>query len=200
MAVRAVEPPTRLFPPEFEGQQVTVPSGASVFALVRRSFKSGKLPLICLHGFPQNSAMWAMLVREGLPSSFDERTLIIPDLPGYGQSTKPTSSDGSHYAHSKRAMALDVLDAADAILGVKNAEVVLIGHDRGARVASRAALDHSERVRALSVADIVPGSVQVSRGSFARADARSGRRCSSLAWSRVADLTGPMPRLAIERA
>ena len=192
MIVRDAEPPTALFPPEFVGQRVDVPSGASVFALVRRAPGSSKLPIVLLHGFPQNSAMWASIVRAGLPASFADRTLIAPDLPGYGLSTKATSSDGSHYAHSKRAMAMDVLDAVDAILGTENAQVVLIGHDRGARVAYRAALDHPERVRALSVADIVPTSVQVRHCSACSADRASGRRCTVPRSSSAADRAGPM--------
>lgn len=83
MAVRTVEAPTKLFSDEWVGHQVDVPSGASVFALVRRATKpSSKPPLILLHGYPQTHSMWSTMVKRGLPSSFDERSVIIPDLPG----------------------------------------------------------------------------------------------------------------------
>ena len=109
----------------------------------------------------QNHTMWNGMVREGLPASFEGRTIIIPDLPGYGLSTKQISSDGSHSNHSKRAIAQDVLDAVDAFLGTRDSQVVLLAHDRGARVAYRAAIDHPQRVRGVSVADIVPTTEQV---------------------------------------
>ena len=51
----------------------------------------------------------------------------------------------------------------DAFLGTSETEVVLLAHDRGARVAYRAALDHPQRIRGLSVADIVPTTEQVRR-------------------------------------
>ena len=105
--------------------------------------------------------MWATMIRGGLPGAFADRTIIIPDLPGYGLSTKKPSEDGSHAAHSKRAVAQDILDAVDAFLGTSNAKVILLSHDRGARVAYRAALDHPDRILGLSIADIVPTTEQV---------------------------------------
>ena len=82
MAVRTVEAPTKLFSDEWVGQQVDVPSGASVFALVRKATNPFKLPLVLLHGYPQNSTMWSTMVRGGLPASFEDRHVVIPDLPG----------------------------------------------------------------------------------------------------------------------
>jgi haloacetate dehalogenase len=68
-------------------------------------------------------------------------------LRGYGDSDKPR--DG----YDKRSMAKDIHEVMFA-LGFKNYSVV--GHDRGARVAHRLAMDNREQVKNLTVLDIVP--------------------------------------------
>lgn len=104
--------------------------------------------LICLHGYPQNGMCWAQVAPE-LARHF---RVIIPDLRGYGQSDAPID-DAGHDAYSKRRMALDIVALMDA-LGLNSAMV--LGHDRGARVAYRLALDHPERVTRLGIIEIAP--------------------------------------------
>lgn len=67
-------------------------------------------------------------------------------------------------SYSKRAMA-DAFARMMQKIGFEHFFVA--GHDRGARVAYRAALDHPDRIEALAVLDIVP-----TGEAFARADAR----------------------------
>jgi haloacetate dehalogenase len=105
-------------------------------------------PVLLLHGYPQTHAMWHQ-VAPVLAESF---TVVCPDLRGYGDSAKPASDD-THAAYSKRVMAQDQLEVMRA-LGFERFAVV--GHDRGARVARRLALDHPESVARLAVLDIVP--------------------------------------------
>ena len=106
-------------------------------------------PLLLLHGYPQTHLMWhgvaPLLVERGF-------TVVAADLPGYGDSLHPAASD-DHAPHSKRAMALDIVQAM-AELGFDRFAVA--GHDRGGRVAYRMALDHPATVTALAVLDIVP--------------------------------------------
>lgn len=105
-------------------------------------------PLVLLHGYPETHVMWHRVAPE-LARHF---TLVIPDLRGYGQSDCAAASvDGS--AYSKRAMAADIV-AAMASLG--HDRFRLAGHDRGARVGYRLALDHRDRVERLAVLDILP--------------------------------------------
>lgn len=104
-------------------------------------------PLLLLHGFPQSRMMWGPVARALARS----RTLVIPDLPGYGDSDAPADAA----AASKRAMAASMVEAM-AALGFAAFDVA--GHDRGGRVAYRMALDHPERVRRLAVLDILPTS------------------------------------------
>jgi len=116
-------------------------------------------PVLLLHGYPETHMMWAK-VAEGLAA---DHTVIVPDLRGYGGSTKPPSSD-DHETSSKRAMARDAI-ALMAHFGFDRFDMA--GHDRGGRVAYRLALDHPQAVRRLSILDIIPtGEV------WARADRR----------------------------
>ena len=105
-------------------------------------------PLILLHGFPQNGMCWARVA----PAFAARHRVIVPDLRGYGQSDAPPDDD-AHTVYSKRRMALDITGLMDA-LGIATADV--LGHDRGARVAYRLALDHPARVRRLGIIEVVP--------------------------------------------
>jgi haloacetate dehalogenase len=105
-------------------------------------------PLLLLHGYPQTHLMWRKLA----PRLAREFTLVIPDLRGYGDSSKPPAGpDNANY--SKRALALDQIETMST-LGFERFAVV--GHDRGARVAHRLARDHGERIERLALLDIVP--------------------------------------------
>lgn len=105
-------------------------------------------PLLLLHGYPQTHVMWHRVA----PRLAERFTVVAPDLRGYGDSPAPETS-ADHTPYSKRAMAQDQVDVM-AHLGFERFAVV--GHDRGARVAYRLALDHPGRVSRLVTLDIVP--------------------------------------------
>ena len=105
-------------------------------------------PLLLLHGYPQTHVIWHKIA----PALAERFTVVACDLRGYGDSSKPAGGD-KHEAYSKRAMALDQVEVM-AHLGFERFAVA--GHDRGARVAHRLALDHPERVSRLAVLDIAP--------------------------------------------
>jgi haloacetate dehalogenase len=104
-------------------------------------------PVLLLHGYPQTHLIW----RRVAPALAREHTVVLADLRGYGDSGKPAPDSDAVYA--KRAMARDQLLVMRA-LGFDRFAVA--GHDRGARVAHRLALDAPDAVRALAVLDIVP--------------------------------------------
>lgn len=104
--------------------------------------------LLLLHGFPQTKAIWHR-VAQPLSEHF---TLVMPDLRGYGASSKPKSSS-DHACYSKRAMAQDQVDLMH---GLGWDHFGLVGHDRGARVSHRLAKDHAQRVSRLMLLDISP--------------------------------------------
>jgi haloacetate dehalogenase len=105
-------------------------------------------PLLLLHGYPQNHLMW----RQVAPALARDHTVVAADLRGYGDSAKPVP-DAEGRVYSKRLMASDQVGLMRE-LGF--ARFALAGHDRGARVAHRLALDHPEAVERLAVLDIVP--------------------------------------------
>lgn len=122
--------------------------GEQVFLRHSPASDRQKPALLLLHGFPQTHAMWHR-VAQGLKQDF---FLVMPDLRGYGASSAPPAQpDQSHM--SKRAMAQAMVSAM-AQLGIER--FALCGHDRGARVAHRMALDHPAAVSQLCVMDIAP--------------------------------------------
>jgi haloacetate dehalogenase len=122
--------------------------------------RAGSGPLLVLvHGWPQTSACWRHLIGP-LSSSY---TVVAPDLRGYGASSKPA------VGYDKRSMAGDLHDLVHQ-LGFESAAVV--GHDRGARVAHRWALDHPSDVSRLVLLDIIP-----TREMWLRMDASLARSC-----------------------
>jgi haloacetate dehalogenase len=122
-----------------------------------------RAPLLLLHGFPQTHAIWHR-VAERLRRRY---ALVMPDLRGYGDSDKP-DGPADHSAYSKRAMARDMLEL---MRGFGFERFFVCGHDRGARVAHRLALDAPNAVRALVLLDISPTRTMYERTTmeFARA-------------------------------
>jgi haloacetate dehalogenase len=109
---------------------------------------TGAPPLLLLHGFPQTHVMWRR-VAQRLADRFQ---LVLPDLRGYGDSTKPPGA-ADHADHSKRVMAQDL---AELMTQLGHDRFGLVGHDRGGRVAHRLALDHAARLTRLCLIDIAP--------------------------------------------
>jgi haloacetate dehalogenase len=105
-------------------------------------------PLVLLHGFPETKMAWHK-VAPGLAKNFQ---VILPDLPGYGDSTGPLQ-DPKHSNYSKRALA-ELLISAMKQLAIER--FALAGHDRGGRVAYRMALDHPEVVTSLVILEVIP--------------------------------------------
>lgn len=105
-------------------------------------------PLLLLHGYPQTRMMWHAVA----PTLARHFHVICPDLRGYGNSSKPASAN-DHTPYSKRAMAQDMVEVMTA-LGYDRFQAA--GHDRGARVLHRLALDHPDRLSRVCLMDIVP--------------------------------------------
>jgi haloacetate dehalogenase len=105
-------------------------------------------PLLLLHGYPQTHAIWHKIA----PRLAENFTVVASDLRGYGDSGKPVPErDSSNY--SKRVMARDQVEMMRAF---GYGEFALVGHDRGARVSHRLALDFPDQVKKLVLLDIAP--------------------------------------------
>ena len=133
----------RLFPPGFRNERIKT-SGAEINAVIGGSGP----PVLMWHGAPQSLITWRLIA----PDLAKDFTLVMCDLRGYGDSSKPPDGE-NHANYSKRPMALDGVEVM-AHLGYNRFPVV--GHDRGGRVGRRMALDHPDKVAKLAVLDIVP--------------------------------------------
>jgi len=132
----------KLFP-GFSSQYIKT-SGATIRVLTKGKGK----PLLLLHGHPETHVTWHKITS----NLADEYTVVLPDLRGYGDSSRP-SGGANHINYSFRAMALDQVEVM-AQLGHKR--FFMAGHDRGGRVAHRLCLDHPESVEKVSLLDIAP--------------------------------------------
>ena len=132
----------------FEGFETQRCQVNGVEILVRTGGRSDGPPVLLLHGFPQTHVMWHRVAQ----ALADRCRLVLPDLRGYGDSSKPPGEQ-DHANYSKRVMAQDM---AQLMNQLGHDRFALVGHDRGGRVAHRLALDHAARVNTLCVIDIAP--------------------------------------------
>ncbi|QBE66916.1 alpha/beta fold hydrolase [Pseudoduganella lutea] len=100
-------------------------------------------PVVLLHGFPETSFAW----RFQMPELAKRFRVIAPDLRGYGETDKPAGG------YDKRNMARDL---RELLRELRIARIALVGHDRGARVATRFAKDYPDMLDRLVVMDNVP--------------------------------------------
>lgn len=105
-------------------------------------------PLLLLHGYPQTHVMW----RKVAPRLAADFTVVVPDLRGYGDSSKPPA-DADFAAYSKRALAQDQVEVMKAL---GHDRFAVAGHDRGARVTHRLVRDHPDKITRAALLDIVP--------------------------------------------
>ena len=108
---------------------------------------SGKEAVLLVHGHPETHLMWRFLT----PELTKHYTVVITDLRGYGDSSKPEGLP-DHSNYSKRALADDQVKVMQT-LGYGRFHVA--GHDRGARVLHRMIMDHPEKIKSCTLMDII---------------------------------------------
>jgi pimeloyl-ACP methyl ester carboxylesterase len=102
-------------------------------------------PVVLLHGYAQTSHMWNPI----MPLLAKNHTVIVPDLRGAGNSSKPQSG------YDKKNMAVDIHDLVTS-LGLKRASIV--GHDIGLMVAYAYGAQFPEETERLVLMDaFLPG-------------------------------------------
>lgn len=111
-----------------------------------------KPALLLIHGFPQTHHIYNKVA----PALAPHYSLILPDIRGYGASSTPAAdpyNPDDHHLYAKSAMAADM-----SILMRKlgHERYFVCGHDRGARVAHKLAIDYPHEVKALLLLDICP--------------------------------------------
>jgi haloacetate dehalogenase len=112
------------------------------------SYKGSGPPLLLMHGNPFTRVSWHKVA----PRLAQEFTVVLPDLRGYGDSSKPDGG-ADHSAYSFRSMAQDQIDVMRH-LGFEKFQAG--GHDRGARVLHRLCLDHPDSVTRAAFIDMLP--------------------------------------------
>ncbi|MFM0689832.1 alpha/beta hydrolase [Paraburkholderia strydomiana] len=102
-------------------------------------------PVLLLHGYPQTHVAWRLIA----PTLARSHTVIVPDLPGYGDSR--TRNDQPRWTKRRVASALV------ALMGrLGHERFAVVGHDRGARAGYRLALDHPQCVAAYASLTVIP--------------------------------------------
>lgn len=102
-------------------------------------------PVMLFHGWPQTWHEW----RKVAPQLAARHRLIMPDLPGLGDSSRPAAG------YDKRTIARDLLELCDH-LGLSSFH--LVGHDWGGPTAFALACLAPERIRTLTILDVtLPG-------------------------------------------
>jgi pimeloyl-ACP methyl ester carboxylesterase len=102
-------------------------------------------PVFLLHGYAQTSHMWRPLIAELART----RTVIAPDLRGFGESAKPEGG------YDKKTMAQDI-QALATTLG--HGRVSIVGHDIGLMVAYAYGAQYSSDVERIALMDaFLPG-------------------------------------------
>jgi haloacetate dehalogenase len=136
-------PCMKFFPAGFRNERIKT-SGAAINAVIGGSGP----PVLLFHGAPQSVITWRLIA----PDLAKDFTIVMCDLRGYGDSSKPQDQP-DHSSQSKRPMALDGVEVMEHL---GHRQFMMVGHDRGGRVGRRMALDHPDRVQKLVVMDIVP--------------------------------------------
>jgi pimeloyl-ACP methyl ester carboxylesterase len=108
-------------------------------------------PVVLLHGWPETWYAW----RHVMPDLAKNYTVIVPDLRGLGDSSKPTTGyDGKTVAEDIHQLVTQ--------LGFKT--IFLIGHDIGTQIAYSYAAAHPTEVKKLAVMELtIPGFVPPGR-------------------------------------
>jgi haloacetate dehalogenase len=112
--------------------------------------------VLLLHGFPETHVCWHAVAPRLVDAG---HAVVAPDLKGYGASRAPEGGPEGQ-GSSKREMAAEL---AALMRELGHERFAVVGHDRGARVAYRMALDHPERVTIAAVLNTVPTIEQFER-------------------------------------
>jgi haloacetate dehalogenase len=112
-------------------------------------------PVLLLHGFPQDHTCWHRVV----PALAREHAVAACDLKGCGASSAPRGGPRGE-GYSAREIAAELMEM---MVRVGHERFAVVGHDRGARVAYRMALDHPDRITHLCVLNVIPTVEQFER-------------------------------------
>ncbi|EAA30412.1 alpha/beta-hydrolase [Neurospora crassa] len=157
------------FYPALQRNVTPTASGSEVVSYTSDLGNGGPI-LTLVHGYPQSSLIWRHLVPLLLPKV----SLFIPELPGYGISTPISAGTGDH---TKRAVGHALLDALAQVFDTNSSssspssssslprQVILAGHDRGARICHRLAVDATSKTSSPDSSSSLPDDETNSKSS-----------------------------------
>ncbi len=160
-------------------------------------YEGGEGPtIVLLHGFASNKEVWLQTAKRLTPHFH----LIIPDLPGWGDSSPLAGASYDIDAQARR------LDAFVQTLGLQR--FVLVGHSMGGAIAGVYAAGHPEHVAELALVDAF--GLKASDTAFSRSamagkdpfvfDDRAGfEQASARAFARPLDLPGRFVDVLVKR-
>lgn len=143
--------------------------------------------IVLLHGYGADKSVW-LPVAEQLTRNF---RVIIPDLPGWGESTRLPDGDYGIDAQAAR------LDAFVRTLSLPR--FMLIGHSMGGAIAGVYAADHADRVASLVLVDsfglsfkdnALAGDARAGRNPFAFDDRAGYARMAATVFDKPPSLPG----------
>ncbi|KAF9701635.1 hypothetical protein EKO04_001131 [Ascochyta lentis] len=114
--------------------------------------------LVLVHGYPQSSYMW----RHFIPLLPQDAPIFAADLPGYGASAAIEKHDKLTVGNALLSALQTEVKRTSSNPPVGDIPIILIGHDRGARVSHRLAVSGVAGfdIRGVCLIDIVPTSTQ----------------------------------------
>ncbi|WP_426703143.1 alpha/beta fold hydrolase [Rhodanobacter sp. Col0626] len=152
--------------------------------------------IVLLHGFSADKEVWLEVAKLLTPHFH----LIIPDLPGWGESSRDA---GASYNIDAQAVRLDAF-----VQTLRLQRFVLVGHSMGGAIAGVYASEHPEHVAELALVDAF--GLKTAESDFSRAamagknpfvyDDRAGfERATSLAFEKPLDLPGRFVDVLVKR-
>lgn len=104
-------------------------------------------PVVLLHGWPGDRTDYRDLV-----PLLSGCSAVVPDLRGFGHSTKLAADPVSHYSSAAQARSV-----ADLMTSLGLAQAVVVGYDIGSMIAQALARSRPDLVRALVITPPLPG-------------------------------------------
>jgi pimeloyl-ACP methyl ester carboxylesterase len=160
-------------------------------------YEGGQGPtLVLLHGFAADKTVWLPLA-EQLTAHFH---VVIPDLPGWGESSR---DPGANYGVQAQAQRLQAF--VDAL---RLQRFVLVGHSMGGAIAGVYAAEHPQGVAALALLDSYglkgnpndfDRSITAGRNPFVYDDRDGFERALKLAFVQPPDVPGRIEDVFVER-
>lgn len=145
-------------------------------------YEGGEGPnIVFLHGFAANKETWLESVKD-LTAHFH---VIIPDLPGWGESSRIEGGDYGIDAQAKR------LEPFFAAVGMQR--FMLVGHSMGGAIAGVYADQHNERVASLVLVDSL--GLTFKENDFAR-EVKAGK--NPFLYENRADLEAMLARIFLK--